>query len=660
MSRRQLDYYFRYARRLFANLPKRAYLTLRYQGVRETLFRVVTFPLRLTPLGAKLGLSARLTDPSGPARAWYRKNWRPAAVVIPTYGPADLVAAAVKSIRKTTQTDRVRIIVCDDGSAPEHVAALRALEGIELVEGAEQAGFAANCNRGLTLVRANEDAVLLNSDVVAEPGWLEVLQHAAHRATGPRTGVVGGKLLYPDGTIQFGGTVRNQGAPEWFDHRFRFKPADFPPANVMQPALAVTGACMYITRACLDEVGVLDEAYGMAYEDVDYCLRVWEAGRRVVYAPAATLVHFESKTRGMVQGGRELESQRLFWERWGDWFDKRDVRSKSQDGLKVIYVTQDCGVGGGHRVVFEHLHGLADRGHEVELWTLDENPPDWFELRVPMRSFAKYPDLADALAGEDAIKVATWWETAPAVWEASVCRGIAAYFVQDLETSYYTDEVHHAAVLTWYRPEFRYMTTSSWVHDQLQPLVGEAVPISPGIDLEAFSDRGLERHEDVVMAVGRTNPLKNFPLTRDAFKALPGGPKLWLFGIEPKVAHGIERVDYRIRPSDAEIAEMMGTCTVFLQTSKHEGFCLPILEAMASGTPIVCTDADGNRDFCEDGVNCLMPAAEAGAVRDALQRVLTDPELRARLVAGGHRTAAAHAWPERLDAVERWFASLAE
>ena len=63
-------------------------------------------------------------------------------------------------------------------------------------------------------------------------------------------------------------------------------------------------------------------------------------------------------------------------------------------------------------------------------------------------------------------------------------------------------------------------------------------------------------------------------------------------------------------PSDAEVNELLNTATVFVQTSRHEGFCLPVLEAMATGIPVVCTDAHGNRDFCRDGENCLMPAAE--------------------------------------------------
>ena len=82
--------------------------------------------------------------------------------------------------------------------------------------------------------------------MVARRGWLASLQYATSR--GRDVGIVGGKLLYRDDRIQFAGTVRNASAPEWFDHRYRFKPANWGPANVSGPVLAVTGACMYVTR----------------------------------------------------------------------------------------------------------------------------------------------------------------------------------------------------------------------------------------------------------------------------------------------------------------------------------------------------------------------------------------------------------------------------
>ena len=63
-------------------------------------------------------------------------------------------------------------------------------------------------------------------------------------------------------------------------------------------------------------------------------------------------------------------------------------------------------------------------------------------------------------------------------------------------------------------------------------------------------------------------------------------------------------------PDDEQVNELFCQATVFVQTSVHEGFALPPLEAMATGAAVVCTDAHGNRDFCVDGVNCLMPEAE--------------------------------------------------
>src|SRR5271155_2556180 len=277
---------------------------------------------------------------------------------------------------------------------------------------------------------------------------------------------------------------------------------------------------MYVRREVIERVGLMDERYPMAYEDVDWCLRTWQAGYRVLYFPAASLYHRESLTRGTDVGGRERASQRLFWELWGDFFDARDVRT-AEGKLRVVYVTEGTGVGGGHRDIFEHLNRLHDRGHEVSLYTLGD-PPDWFELRVPVRSFEFYDELVDALSKLDAIKVATWWNTAAPVWQASVLRGIPVYFVQDIETSYYPDDERtRHAVIDSYRPEFRYMTISSWNREHLRELGLDAELIPPGIDLATFCPRpDVQRREDMVLALGRTNPLKNFPLTLDAWRSL--------------------------------------------------------------------------------------------------------------------------------------------
>lgn len=641
-----------------ANLPRRIYLTYRYRGFRSVLYRALVFPLRMTPLDRFLTLSPSSRRATHLARRWYRRHGRRVTIVIPSYRDAELVSALVSALRRTTDAQRVSIIVSDDASGPDHVAALRTIDGIEVLAAEHNGGFSVNVNRGLRAADPTHDVVLLNSDVIPLRGWLESLQHAAHAADD--IAVVGAKLLYPDNRIQYGGTVRNPRAPEWFDHRYRFKPSDWGPANVAGPTLAATGACMYIRRQALDRLGPFDEALPMAYEDVDYCLRAWQAGMQVRYEPAAQLHHLESVTRGTAMGERELASQRAFWERWSEPLDHRRVLT--DDGrLRVVYVTENTIVGGGHRDVFEHLNGLADRGHEVALWTLGE-PPDWFELRCPVQTFADYGALQAALAPLEAIKVATWWNTATPVWGASVVHGVPVYFVQDIETSYYRDDPERRyQVLNSYRPEFHYLTISGWNRERLSELGLQATVIPPGIDLERFRPlAGVARRADMVLALGRTNPLKNLPLTLAAWRRLPEPrPELCLYGIEPHVAGDTEGIRYVTAPSDEQVAELFNQAAVFLQTSSHEGFCLPVLESMATGGAVVCTDAHGNRDFCVDGHNCLMPEATPAAVSEAITRLLADPQLRATLGEAGAGTAAGYRWEGRIEALERWLYELA-
>jgi glycosyltransferase involved in cell wall biosynthesis len=163
----------------------------------------------------------------------------------------------------------------------------------------------------------------------------------------------------------------------------------------------------------------------------------------------------------------------------------------------------------------------------------------------------------------------------------------------------------------------------------------------------------------MVLALGRTNPLKNLPLTLAAWRALPEPrPELCLFGIEPHVADE-PGVRYVTSPTDEEVSRLFNEATVFLQTSTHEGFCLPALESMATGGAVVCTDAHGNRDFCVDGENCLMPEPHRPDIARALRRLLEDPALRKGLGAAGIATAADYAWPRRIDALERFLIDIA-
>lgn len=595
-----------------------------------------------------------------PASAVGRPLLRRVAVIIPTYEQTTLVADCVDSILKSLLLEdrwKVRIIVVDDGSRPEVQEALRKLP-VETVLKKKNEGYARGFNDGLKTVPKGEDVIVLNNDTLAFPGWIEILQACAH--SDARVGIVGPKLLYPDGRIQSAGSYRSVGAPQWFDHCFRFQASGYLPANIQRDVLAVTGACMYFKREMIDEIGGFDPDYPMAYEDVDYCLRAREAGYRIIYCPQATLTHLEGYTRGERKEARELVAQERFWNLWGPQFEGRRVWSVSPEKLSIIYVMQDTGVGGGARVIFEHLNRLAERGHEVEMYSLAERPK-WFPLTVPVQTFQSYEALTAALSKRDSIKVATWWETGEAVWQASLERGVPVFLVQDIETSYYGVEyaMEQAKVVAGYRKEFHYIADATWTKRQLQELGVDATVVAPGIDETIYKSMDVPREKNVVLSLGRTNPLKNVDHLLRAFPMVKGDAELWLFGIETHVGKGLVK-NYVFAPTDQGAAELYNRATVFVLTSIHEGFGLPILEAWACGCPVICTDADGNMDFCVDGENCLMvPRNDDQALASAIERLLGDTVLQESLRRAGFKALRDYTWSKSINDLENFFARIA-
>jgi len=481
------------------------------------------------------------------------------------------------------------------------------------------------------------DVVLLRGDAEVERGWLARLQYAAYRSEA--IGITGPKLLDHQGRVLSAGVQYDAAVSGELGHRYAGREATLGEASIIAPVVGLDGACVYVKRDALS-VG--------AESAMELSLQGWEQGRRSSYVPSATV--------------RTASAEALGPSDVRDFFGAREVRT-ADGSLRVVYVTEDTGVGGGHRDIFEHLNRLAERGHEVELFSLGEHPT-WFDLEVPTRTFKDYGALRDALEPLAAIKIATWWNTAAPVWVGSVRRGIPVFFVQDIETSYYPDSADmQSHVRAAYRPEFHYLTISGWNRDGLRELGLDAALVPPGLDVDTFRPLpGVERRRDMLLALGRTNPLKNLPLTLDAWTALGAAgarPELCLFGIEPELGtrHGVRYVE---RPSDAGVNQLLNEATVFVQTSTHEGFCLPPLEAMATGGAVVCTDAHGNRDFCVDGVNCLMPEPTVESVSGAVRRLLDDPELRERLGRAGRETAAQYAWERRIDELEAFLEDVAE
>jgi len=117
----------------------------------------------------------------------------------------------------------------------------------------------------------------------------------------PNAGIVGARLLYPDGTLQHVGVIVGLGdaAGHWFCGQPASQAGPMARLMVRQTLSAVTGACMLISKDCRAATGDFDEkTFAIAYNDIDYCLRAGECGFRTVWTPFATLIHHESASRG--------------------------------------------------------------------------------------------------------------------------------------------------------------------------------------------------------------------------------------------------------------------------------------------------------------------------------------------------------------------------
>lgn len=383
------------------------------------------------------------------ARAWFRANARPVTIVIPSYNDVALVREAVASVERTYPTAQWQIVIIDDYIDSGVVAQLRELEGprVRVIEKSERRGFSGTINVGMA--EAEGDIILMNSDIVAQPGWLEALQYSAY-AIDPQIGLVSPRLVYPDGRLQYAGHYHaRQHAPQWWSHFHTGAGATRPAANIAGYNRGASGACLYITRAAFDRLGLFDDEFWLGFEDVDYAMRAWERGVRSFYQPAALLVHHESASRGYSQGHRELASMRRFWGRW-------------EEQLLTRRLPADAPLD----VVFGPASGPLWESYVREICAAQTQREVHYH-RVSTAEPAE--DLVSRLAGGGRIVLAADWTAAETVWLATAAGGLPVYLLPGIESAFHGgDPDLQARIVAGYRPDFDYIAPNPWTQRQLQ------------------------------------------------------------------------------------------------------------------------------------------------------------------------------------------------
>ncbi|MFN2224955.1 MAG: glycosyltransferase [Anaerolineae bacterium] len=223
------------------------------------------------------------------------------SVIVLTWNGQDYIVDCLEALLAQDPAP-LELIVVDNASTdgtPDLVA--QRFPQVTLIRNQRNLGFAAGNNVGLRAA-TGQTLVLLNQDTQAHSGFLAAMAEAMEE---PGVGLAGCKLLYPDGTIQHaGGFVYGpRGEPE---HVGCGAPDDGRFDERTEPDF-VTAAAVAISRACLAEIGPLDEGFAPAYyEDVDWCYRARAAGWRVVYEPRAVVTHHEGASADRISYGYVL------------------------------------------------------------------------------------------------------------------------------------------------------------------------------------------------------------------------------------------------------------------------------------------------------------------------------------------------------------------
>lgn len=233
------------------------------------------------------------------------------SIIIPTRNAKSLVQQCIDSIFEKTTYKQYEILLVDNGSdeqaSLDYFAELNARDNIKVIRDDGDFNFS-RLNNVAAKAAKGELLCLMNNDIeIISPDWLDEMVSQAMR---PEIGAVGAKLLYPNDTVQHAGVILGLGGIAGHAHLgiHRNDPGYFGRANLVQNCMAVTAACLMIRKEIYEQVGGLNEKdFAVAFNDIDFCIRVHQAGYHNLWTPFAELYHHESATRGSDLAPEKIE-----------------------------------------------------------------------------------------------------------------------------------------------------------------------------------------------------------------------------------------------------------------------------------------------------------------------------------------------------------------
>ncbi len=270
----------------------------------------------------RLGLENPLTEfdyehrihGTHPLVSWRPSRIRNVSIIIPSKDHSEELRRCLKSLFTLTSYPDMEVVIVDTGSVESATWELyKQYEGrIRIVNFDGDFNFGKACNLGARSTRGELLLFLNNDTEILHADWIERL---VQWLDFKKVGIVGCKLLYPGGDIQHAGVILSMGGLS--AHLFREMPENsatmFGSDGWYRNVSAITGACLLIPCELFDSVHGFDEGYSLNYSDLDLCLRVREAGYRIVYTPHVRLIHHEGASHNRQVPRSDFERAAAKW-----------------------------------------------------------------------------------------------------------------------------------------------------------------------------------------------------------------------------------------------------------------------------------------------------------------------------------------------------------